>query len=88
MRDANGGYVRTTETSDGDPPENGENMLAIRPFDYQQTVQSEPKETWNGVVYYRSEVNMRQITDGGIPATSNSIRPRGRIFGCRGDSES
>jgi prepilin-type N-terminal cleavage/methylation domain-containing protein/prepilin-type processing-associated H-X9-DG protein len=61
---ANGGFVRTTETSGGDPPESGENMLAIRPVDYQQTTQADPKDLWNGVVFYRSEVNMRQVTDG------------------------
>ena len=65
---ANGGFVRTTETSDGEPPENGENLLAIVPEDYQITGAGDEKENWNGIVFYRSEINMRQIPDG----TSNT----------------
>ena len=60
---ANGGSVKTTETGDG-PTELGEDMLAIRPLDIQITAQGDPKSTWSGIVFYRSEINMRQVTDG------------------------
>jgi prepilin-type N-terminal cleavage/methylation domain-containing protein/prepilin-type processing-associated H-X9-DG protein len=64
---ANGGSIRTTETDDG-PHENGENMLAIVPDDHQFTASinnfATPKSDWNGIVFYRSEVNMRNVTDG------------------------
>lgn len=66
---ANGGMVRTTETTAG-PAEMGEDLLAIQPPDIQATASSgsglpsDPKANWNGIVFYRSEVNLRQITDG------------------------
>jgi prepilin-type processing-associated H-X9-DG protein len=64
---ANGGNVLTTETDNG-PSEMGENMLGVTPLDHQFTAAVEgvttPKSRWNGVVFYRSEVNLRQVTDG------------------------
>lgn len=65
---ANGGNVRTTETGNG-PSEKADDLLAVVPDDHKETVAAEglaktPKSNWNGIVFYRSEVNMRQVTDG------------------------
>ncbi len=65
---ANGGSLRTTQTTAG-PNEMGEDLLGIDP-DFPNVINltqgpfSEPKSTWNGIAFYRSEVNMRQVTDG------------------------
>jgi hypothetical protein len=62
---ANGGSLRTTQTTGG-PAESGENLLAVRPpeIEFTQGPFGEPKTTWNGIAFYRSEVSIRQITDG------------------------
>jgi len=62
---ANGGSVQTTEIGDG-PPETGEDLLAIRPSNGPDmlTAKGDPKSNWNGIVFYLSEINMRQVTDG------------------------
>jgi prepilin-type N-terminal cleavage/methylation domain-containing protein len=61
---ANGGFVRTTETSNGLPNEGGDNLLAVNAADYVQSADGDLYENWNGVVFYKSEVNFRQVTDG------------------------
>jgi prepilin-type N-terminal cleavage/methylation domain-containing protein/prepilin-type processing-associated H-X9-DG protein len=66
---ANGGGVRTTQIGDG-PGEMGENLLAVTAPDVNLTssagggLPGDSKTSWNGIVFYRSEVNMRQVTDG------------------------
>lgn len=65
---ANGGNIRTIEINDG-PSEQGENFSAIQPEDHLATSPAEgfpgtPKANWNGIAFYRSEVNMRQVIDG------------------------
>jgi prepilin-type N-terminal cleavage/methylation domain-containing protein/prepilin-type processing-associated H-X9-DG protein len=65
---ANGGNIRTTETGNG-PNELGDNLLAVVPEDHKETVSAEgfaktPKSNWNGIAFYRSEVNMRHVIDG------------------------
>jgi prepilin-type N-terminal cleavage/methylation domain-containing protein/prepilin-type processing-associated H-X9-DG protein len=66
---ANGGSIRSTEISEG-PPEVGENLQAVtaptrRPDGNELiTAQGDSESTWNGIVFYRSQINMRQITDG------------------------
>ena len=61
---ANGGRVRTTEVESGGPFEMGENLLAITAPEVERTAQNDLKKDWNGIVFYRSEINMRQVTDG------------------------
>lgn len=62
---ANGGSVKTTQTTAG-PNESGEDMLSIVPpeIEYTQAPYGEPSSNWDGIVFYRSEVNLRQVTDG------------------------
>ncbi len=64
----NGGFVRTTELSEPNgegPKEQGEDLQLIKARDdIPATAQNDLKENWNGIVFYRSEINMRQITDG------------------------
>jgi prepilin-type N-terminal cleavage/methylation domain-containing protein/prepilin-type processing-associated H-X9-DG protein len=64
---ANGGSVRTTETTAG-PNEMGDDLLAIIPPDLEYTASingfATPKSDWDGIVFYRSEVGLRQVTDG------------------------
>jgi len=60
---ANGGSVQTTQTTEG-PTENGEDLLAVKPSNYDLTSENDPKSTWSGIVFYRSEISMRQVTDG------------------------
>jgi prepilin-type N-terminal cleavage/methylation domain-containing protein/prepilin-type processing-associated H-X9-DG protein len=64
---ANGGSVRTTETTAG-PNEMGDDLLAVKAPELQYTASvngvSTPKSEWNGIVFYRSEINLRQVTDG------------------------
>jgi prepilin-type N-terminal cleavage/methylation domain-containing protein/prepilin-type processing-associated H-X9-DG protein len=65
---ANGGNIRTTETGYG-PGELGDNLLGVVPEDHKETVAAEgfaktPRANWNGIVFYRSEINMRRVNDG------------------------
>ena len=62
---ANGGSIKTTQTTAG-PNENSEAMLAIIPpeIELTQAPFGEPKTDWDGIVFYRSEVNLREVTDG------------------------
>jgi prepilin-type N-terminal cleavage/methylation domain-containing protein/prepilin-type processing-associated H-X9-DG protein len=61
---ANGGMVRTTEVTSGGPFEMGDNLLAVTAPDVGQSAQNDLKKNWNGIVFYRSEINMRHCTDG------------------------
>jgi prepilin-type N-terminal cleavage/methylation domain-containing protein/prepilin-type processing-associated H-X9-DG protein len=66
---ANGGSVKTTQTTDG-PDENGEALLSIiaPEIELTQAPFGEPSSQWDGIVFYRSEINLRQVEDG----TSNT----------------
>lgn len=66
---ANGGSVKTTQTTAG-PNESGEALLSIvaPDIEFTQPPFGEPSSQWDGIVFYRSEVNLRQVTDG----TSNT----------------
>lgn len=62
---ANAGTMLTPEISNsGGPSESGENLIAIVPNDENRTALNDPIDKWDGIVYYRSEVSMRQVTDG------------------------
>lgn len=66
----NGGNIRTTELFDsigGGPPEDAGGLLATNPKEspsYEISSEGDRKRDWNGICHYRSEVKMRQITDG------------------------
>jgi prepilin-type N-terminal cleavage/methylation domain-containing protein/prepilin-type processing-associated H-X9-DG protein len=62
---ANGGSVHTTQTVAG-PSESGDNLKAVVPEDveFTQAPFGEPISQWNGIVFYRSQVELRQVTDG------------------------
>ena len=62
---ANGGSLHTTQTTAG-PIESGDNLLAIvaPEIEFTQGPFGEPKSMWNGIVFYRSEVSIKKITDG------------------------
>jgi len=62
---ANGGSIHTTQTTAG-PNEKGEDMLGIVPpeIEFTQGPFGEPKSSWNGIAFYRSEVSIRKVTDG------------------------
>lgn len=70
----NGGNIRTTELFDsigGGPSENAGGLLATKPGDspsYEISSEGDRKSDWSGICHYRSEIKMRQITDG----TSNT----------------
>jgi prepilin-type N-terminal cleavage/methylation domain-containing protein/prepilin-type processing-associated H-X9-DG protein len=63
---ANSGSILTPEVpnQNGGPSENGENLLSIQPQFYDKSAYGDPIENWNGIVFYRSEVNMRHVVDG------------------------
>src|SRR5262249_10858752 len=61
---ANGGNVRTTEVGNG-PIEKGEDgFRSITAPDEPDTALGDKKKDWNGIVFYKSEIAIRQITDG------------------------
>jgi prepilin-type N-terminal cleavage/methylation domain-containing protein/prepilin-type processing-associated H-X9-DG protein len=71
---ANGGNIKSTELADaigGGPAENAGGLMATKPVDspsYWITAEGDQKRNWSGIAFYRSEVKMRQVTDG----TSNT----------------
>ena len=56
---ANGGNVRTTEVESRGPIERGENdLLADHGARRRaETAQADQKKDWNGIVFYKSEIN-------------------------------
>ena len=70
----NGGNIKTTELFDsigGGPSEDPGGLLATQAGTssaYKISSELDRKENWNGICHYRSEVKIRQITDG----TSNT----------------
>jgi prepilin-type N-terminal cleavage/methylation domain-containing protein/prepilin-type processing-associated H-X9-DG protein len=62
---ANGGNVRTTELESSGPIERGEDGFhSITAPDVAETAQHDKKKDWNGIVFYKSEIAIRHITDG------------------------
>jgi prepilin-type N-terminal cleavage/methylation domain-containing protein/prepilin-type processing-associated H-X9-DG protein len=61
---ANGGMVRTTEVESGGPFESGDNLLAVTAPEVARTAANDLKKDWNGIAFYKSEINLRHMTDG------------------------
>ena len=63
---ANAGNIRSPEipNEQGGPPEKGEDLLSIQASVEKKTAEGDPIENWNGICFYRSQVNMRSVEDG------------------------